>query len=196
MNPRPSRREGRAPPGHGGRHGRRPSAPHAGTPGNGGPASTRPRAAPIPGFQVSSSPDRRPHPPEKVPAANPSRGRLPGRRTEKTGESGNLGSCRAFAGLLQVPWIPDLSHGFSDPRSAGVSVNRRPPCRELRRGKGCSGTCSSSPQGAVPRGAALPRHRGRYHRAAAPAERRHLLALRTQKKKKKKKKRASDRFAT
>ena len=33
---------GRAPPGHGGGHGRRPSAPHAGTPGNGGPASTHP----------------------------------------------------------------------------------------------------------------------------------------------------------
>ena len=39
---RPSRHPGRAPPGHGGGHGRRPSAPHAGTPGNGGPASTRP----------------------------------------------------------------------------------------------------------------------------------------------------------
>jgi hypothetical protein len=38
----PCAREGRAPPGHGGGHGRRPSAPHAGTPGNGGPASTRP----------------------------------------------------------------------------------------------------------------------------------------------------------
>ena len=39
---RPSRHPGRAPPGHGGGHGRRPSAPHAGTPGNGGPASTHP----------------------------------------------------------------------------------------------------------------------------------------------------------
>ena len=40
LNSLPSRRGGRAPPGHGGRHGRRPSAPHAGTPGDGGPAST------------------------------------------------------------------------------------------------------------------------------------------------------------
>jgi len=29
---RPSRHPGRAPPGHGGDHGRRPSGPHAGTP--------------------------------------------------------------------------------------------------------------------------------------------------------------------
>ena len=56
----PSRRPGRAPPGHGGGHGRRPSAPHAGTPGNGGPASTRlaPRRADprVPGFQFARSP--------------------------------------------------------------------------------------------------------------------------------------------
>ena len=44
------------------RHGRRPSAPHAVTPGNGGPASTPSRrAARIPEFQVSSSPGCRPH---------------------------------------------------------------------------------------------------------------------------------------
>ena len=56
----PSRPQGRAPPGHGGGHGRRPSAPHAGTPGNGGPASTRlaPRRADprVPGFQFARSP--------------------------------------------------------------------------------------------------------------------------------------------
>jgi hypothetical protein len=38
----PCAREGRAPPGDGGSHGRRPSAPHAGTPGTGGPTTTRP----------------------------------------------------------------------------------------------------------------------------------------------------------
>ena len=68
-NALPSRRERRAPPGHGGGHGRRPSAPHAGTPGNGGPESTRPaprRADPrVPGFQFARLPPTRalPRPP-------------------------------------------------------------------------------------------------------------------------------------
>ena len=62
-NSLPSRREGRAPPGHGGGHGRRPSAPHAATPEQRRARVDPPRAAPrgLPGFQVSSSPDRRPH---------------------------------------------------------------------------------------------------------------------------------------
>ena len=56
-------RDGRAPPPHGGAHGRRPSAPHAATPGNVGPASTRPaprRGDPrVPGFQLAGLPPDR-----------------------------------------------------------------------------------------------------------------------------------------
>ena len=60
---RPSRHPGRAPPGHGGGHGRRPSAPHARTPEDPRARVDPPHAAPrgFPEFQVSSSPGCRPH---------------------------------------------------------------------------------------------------------------------------------------
>ena len=66
-NSRDSRREGRAPPGHGGGHGRRPSAPHAGTRATADPF--RPifkKKKKIPEFQVSSSLGRRPRPSASV----------------------------------------------------------------------------------------------------------------------------------
>ena len=89
----PCAREGRAPRGHGGRHGRRPSAAPAGTPGNGGPASTHPaprRADPrVPGFQFA-----------RLPPPAPGRARRGRRRGEelKIWNPGNLGSRERAAG--------------------------------------------------------------------------------------------------
>ena len=80
----PCAREGRAGSAHGGGHGRRPSAPHAGTPGNVGPASTRPaprRADPrVPGSQFARSPPaprRGPARPTRFPAVRWSAGSAP-----------------------------------------------------------------------------------------------------------------------
>jgi len=118
LNALPSRRRARARRGHGGRHARPASSPHASTPGNGGPASTRPaprRADPrVPVFQFAGSP----------PA--PARARSSARRGRRRGEEleiwnpGNLGSPRRPAGsqvgeeslsLLHAPvhtrtWVP------------------------------------------------------------------------------------------
>ena len=121
---RPSRHPGRAPPGHGGGHGRRPSAPHAGTPGNGGPASTRPaprRADPrVPGFQFArlppapALPARRSRPP----------GSPPGRETEnlESWEPGESANARQDPGF-QIPTSSTLSSVA--PRVRGFAYTAR-----------------------------------------------------------------------
>ena len=105
----PSRREGRAPPGHGRGHGRRPSAPDAGTPERRRAA----RAPPAPG-----SPARRSRPPRPPP----------GRGTENL-ESWQPGSPRRPGRIsgFQIPSLPTRAPGD---RRCGVAPRSKALSRQ------------------------------------------------------------------
>jgi hypothetical protein len=115
----PSRREGRAPPGHGDGHGRRRSAPHAGTPGNVGPASIclAPRSA---DSQSSRFPVR------QVAARTAPRTRA----TDPISDSPMVGRFSPRAGTDSPPVMPENScvsqNALSDRR---VTVHSGPLCQ-------------------------------------------------------------------
>ena len=99
-NSLPSRREGRAAPGHGGGHGRPPSAPDAATPGNSRPVSTHPTPCRA-DLRSSRFPIRQAAAP---PAGRARRGRRRGEEL-KIWNPGNLGVRERAAGS-QVPRFP------------------------------------------------------------------------------------------
>ena len=104
LNSLPSRRGGRAPPGHGGGHGRRPSAPHAATPGRHAGRRAAPARAP----------------PAVAPAEPAGRG-----EELESWTPGNLEVCDARQ-VFQISRFPD-SHRFRparpSPRASAVRLH-------------------------------------------------------------------------